>query len=228
MHQNSNQIGANNMIKILDYTKLPLTLMGEVASVCWDSKPSRRIAESCLKSGHDRVSEFADVTLEIADYSSRTIRELYNHVSGVSRLQKSTRYVNEGEFAYYTPDSIHDKPEALAQYDRIMHEISNCYKILENQGIPKQDIANILPLGSHTKIVLKINIRALIHMSNLRLCHRALKEYRDLMNEILQEVRTINDEYEYIMKHYCVPKCVKDGFCREDHCCGLMPKVFEL
>lgn len=212
------------MIKILAYTNQPLTLMGEVASVCWDSKPSRKIAESCLKSGHDRVSEYADVTLEIDGYSSRTIRELYTHISGVSRLQKSTRYVNEGEFTYFTPQSISDNADALEQYDNIMNEISKCYKMLENQGIPKQDIANILPLGCHTKIVLKINIRALIHMSNLRLCQRALKEYRDLMQEMLREIGNLNEEYEYIVKNYCVPKCIKDGFCREEHCCGLIPK----
>lgn len=213
------------MIKILDYTNKPLSLMGEVASVCWDSKPSKHIGIACLESGHDRVSEFADITVEISGYSARTIRELYTHIQGTSRVQRSTRYVNEGDFDYYIPKSIKNNKQALSEYQVIMNDISNAYKTLEFMDIPKQDIANILPLGSYTTIVLKINIRALIHMCHLRLCTRALDEFRSgLMVELLDKTKNINEEYKFIVDNYCKVKCEVVGYCSEQHCCGKMPR----
>ena len=75
------------MIKVLNYTKEPLKEMGKAASICYDSieleeiirnaktKKAKGIAKHCLKSGHDRVAEFADVTLLLDQYSARVIRE---------------------------------------------------------------------------------------------------------------------------------------------------------
>ncbi len=212
------------MIEIIDYTSNPLEKMGEVAAICWDSEPHKGIAKSCLRSGHGRVSEFASITVRISEYSARVIRELYTHVEGVSRLQRSTRYVDEGNFGYYVPPSIQENPEALGIYHSTMYAISDAYRQLEDLGIPKQDSANLLPLGSHTMVNLQINIRALIHLCNTRKCLRTLREFRDLLEELLPEVSMLNDEYKYIVKNYCVSKCISSGYCNEDHSCGLMPK----
>jgi len=51
-----------------------------------------------------------------------------------------------------------------------MKTIQNAYKQLEELNIPKEDIANILPLGMESKMVLKINARAILHMAEVRLC----------------------------------------------------------
>ena len=64
------------MIRVLNYTKNPLTLMGECASYCWNSKPSAKIGADCIESDHGRVLEYADVTVEISGYSARCIREI--------------------------------------------------------------------------------------------------------------------------------------------------------
>ena len=44
-----------------------------------------------------------------------------------------------------------------------MGNIQNAYKQLEDLKIPKEDIANILPLGMESKMVLKINARAILN-----------------------------------------------------------------
>lgn len=211
------------MIKVLDYTKNPLTLMGNVASSCWNSKGSPRIAIECIESGHGRVLEYADVTIEISDYSSRVMREIYTHIQGTSRLQSSTRYINYGAFDYYIPDSIKNNEEALFHYKTMMFEIGEVYKLLEDLKIPKQDIANILPLGMKSKMVLKINARALLHMAELRLCNRALKEYRDFMKELIGELKKLDSEWETLVG-YAKPKCEVHGYCDEKFSCGKMPK----
>lgn len=221
--QNKKKWRETTMIKIIDYTKNPLTKMGTVASACWNSKPSAKIGVSCIESGHGRVLEFADITVEIQDYSARMLRELYTSSVGCSKLQSSTRYINYGEFEYYVPDSVEDDDEAYEIYTDLMSEISKSYTKLQDLNIPKQDIANILPLGMISTVVLKINARALLHMAEIRLCTRALKEFREFMRELIGEISKLNDEWAKIMS-YAKPKCDVHGYCNEHHSCGKYPK----
>lgn len=211
------------MIKVINYTPMPLTLMGEVASMCWNSKPSPRIGIDCIESNHGRVLEYADVTIEINGYSNRVIRELFTHHIGVSRLQQSTRYVNMKNFKYYTPPTIKKNELANQVYNETMTNIMESYSHLLRLGIPKEDAANIIPLGCNTKMVLKINARALLHMASVRLCNRALLEYRQLMSELLTVVADIDSEWSKIVS-YAKPKCEIQGYCDEKNSCGKYPR----
>jgi len=211
------------LIKIIRATQNPLTLMGECASACWNSKPSPQIGIDCIESGHGRVLEYPDVIVEIDGYSARMIRELYTKVIGVTRLQASTRYINEGEFEYYLPDSIDNNIKAFSIYRDVMEDISVAYNKLETLNIPKEDIANILPLGMHSKVVLKINARAIIEMALTRLCSRALKEYRNFMIDLIDVVGKVDNEWLKIMS-YALVKCEVSGFCSEKNSCGRMSK----
>jgi thymidylate synthase (FAD) len=221
-------------IKIIDITSNPLQRIGEVASTCWNSKPQteeqkKKIAIECIDSGHHRPMESIHITMIIEDYSARMIRELYTHIGGLPmRLQESTRYVDYNNFDYYVPDSIKNNSLAEDEYVSLMDEIQRVYFYLENQNIPKQDIANILPLGMMTKIVFDVNLRNLLHMAELRLCSRALKEYRDFMQELKQVLNKVDDEWDYIISNYYLPKCEILGYCNEKNSCGLMSKKEEV
>ena len=216
-------------IKIINITKNPLSLMGEVASTCWGSTGSKQIGIDCIQSGHHRVLEYPDMIIEISGYSARMIRELYTHVVGTTRLQESTRYINCSDFEYYIPDSIKNNEPARYYYDQAMLMIQGAYQALtEDCKIPKQDVANILPLGMTSKIVLKINLRALLHMAELRLCKRALPEFQDFMNELRYGLEHEGDEWQYIMDNYYKPKCKIAGYCIEKNSCFLMPMKDEV
>lgn len=212
-------------IKVIDSVQNPLTLMGECASVCWNSSPSAEIGKSCLKAGHGRVSEYPDVILAIEGYSARVVREIYTHIVGVTRLQMSTRYVDYDNFDYYIPPSVLKSDRAIELYEEIMFKISETYGGLIDLEIPKEDVANILPFGMESTFVLKINARALINMSAQRLCTRAYQECRDLMKHILEVVAEISDEWKWIVDNFCTIKCIRSGFCSEEHCCGIRPKL---
>jgi len=193
--------------------------MGEVASCCWNSNPSPKIGIDCIESGHGRVLEYADVTVEISGYSARCIREIYTAMIGVSKLQASTRYINYGEFNYIIPDSIKNNKKALDVYNYLMTYISHSYKALQDLNIPKEDIANILPLGMESKMVLKINARAILHMAELRLCNRAYWEFRNFMKELLGVLSKLDDEWAKIVS-YAKPKCEVYGKCTEKNPCS--------
>ena len=217
-----------SMITIIEKRteKDPLAHIGENAGVCWNSDISDvekniKRGKSCIQSGHLRTAEYPTVEMIIEGYSARCIRELYTHIIGVTRLQDSTRYINFEDFAYYNPGSTEEQKE---QISKTMGDISENYGKLLKLGMKKEDCANILPLGMHTKIVWKINLRGLIHFMNMRLCNRALKEIRTLAGEIKSKLSAYSEEWKWICDNYFVPTCKSIGYCTEEKCCGLMPK----
>ena len=219
------------MIQIFETTdKFPLQKIGKMAGVCWNSpiddiEKNIKRAKDCIKSGHGRVLEYVDIELCISAYSARAIREYYTHIGGgPTRLQESTRYVNCAAFEYFTPNSIKNKSEATLAYKQCMEQIQKSYTTLTELGIPKEDVANILPLGMMTKVVDKRNLRNMINLMNQRLCTRAYSEIRTLANEIKTELSNYSEEWKWIAENLFVPKCDVTGFCTETKCCGRKPR----
>lgn len=220
------------MIEILPWTdKNPLYIIGYSAGVCWnsdvsDSEKNIKRAKNCILSGHTRTAEYPDVHMVIDGYSARAIRELYTHIIGTTRLQSSTRYVDASNMniqqEFYYPPTLKD--ETKETYEKTLETIMASYKKIEDMGIPKEDAANLLPLGMHSKIVFKINLRALMHLANMRLCTRAYKEIRCMMQEMKSELRKLSEEWEWICDNLLVPKCEASSFCDEAKSCGRKPK----
>ena len=212
---------------IQDYTtKAPLEMIGAESGICYNSDTSDLIKNynrglECLRTQHGRTFEFPDVYLVLDGYSARVIREWYTSVGGLpTRLQASTRYIKYGEFNYITPPSIKKDEDALKKYNNLMEQISKTYKELEECGIPKEDIANILPLGMETKVVCKHNLRTLIDMSHQRMCTRAYWEYRQLFLDLCKALSEYSPQWKIIVDEFFVPKCEYLHYCPEKHSCG--------
>lgn len=221
-------------IEILYIDLNPLEKMGKMAGICWnapvdDAGKNVKRAIDCIKAEHGRVQEYVDVTMVISGISCRLGRELYTHIGGApTRLQRSTRYVDESGFDYYEPASCKDSPA----YSRAMKEIADKYGELLKDGVPREDAANVLPLGLDTKIVWKVNLRTLVNFFNRRLCTRALKEIRDFAGLLKRTLESQSDEWKTISKMLFVPSCEVYRyrnpalcFCRETKCCGRHPKI---
>ena len=210
-------------------TKNPISMIGEEAGICWGADTSNvnknyKRGLDCLRSGHMRTAEYPQVYIVLDGYSARVIRELYTHIAGgPTRLQASTRYIEYGKFDYIIPNSIEKEEEAKRIYNNTMEVTSAGYKSLEELGVPKEDIANILPLGMETKIVLRTNLRHLIDMSHQRLCSRAYWEFRQLMIDLMKALREYSEEWAAIVDEFFKPKCEVCGFCEEKNTCHRKP-----
>ena len=214
-------------ITILDgTTKNPLSKIGKMAGICWnsptdDDEKNRARAIDCIKSGHGRVMEYASVEMVIEGYSARCIREWYTHIGGApTRLQESTRYVDERGFSCIVPPSIAQNESAAKIFSKAVDEIRLAYEKLKEIGVPKEDCAMILPLGMTTKIVDKRNLRNLADMSRQRLCTRAYWEYRALMRDIMSALSEYSDEWRWVVENCLYPKCDDLGYCPERKSCG--------
>jgi thymidylate synthase (FAD) len=209
-------------------TKNPVSLIGEEAGICYGANTSDPIKNykrglECLKNQHGRTLEFPTVYMILDGYSARVIREFYTHIGGApTRLQASTRYIEYGKFEYITPPTIEKNESANKLYDSIMSLISTSIQKLEEAGVPKEDTANLLPLGMTTKVVCKINLRTLIDMSHQRMCVRAYWEFRQLFRDIRRELKDYSEEWSYLVDIYFEPKCDYLGYCPEKFTCGKM------
>lgn len=213
--------------------KFPITTIGKMIGICYGSDVSDPVKNykrglNCLKAGHGRVMEFATCFMSIQGYSARVIRELYTHIGGApTRVQESTRYIDYSDFGYITPPSIYKDKDAEKEYIKAMSQIRKSTKILLSYGIPKEDVANILPLGMLTGISCHYNLRTLENMANQRLCTRAYWEYRKLMQDIKVALSEYSEEWEILCDMFFIPKCEKVGFCVEEYSCQRMPKKID-
>ena len=224
-------------VTILDTTTVnPISLIGERAGICWGADTSSRVKNyqrgwDCIKSGHGRTLEFVQIDMIIDGYSARVIREYMRHVGGgLTVLQASTRYIDYGEFEYVGPPSTKKNEKAAHIYVDTMIAIKKAIQKLEQMGIPREDAANLLPLGMTTKLVDHKNLRCLIDMSHQRLCNRAYWEFRQLMDDIcdaLTEYGQDSGEWETIVRTQFKPKCEITGYCNEKNGCGRKPKKGE-
>lgn len=216
------------MIEILPWTvKDPLNQIGYCSGVCWnspveDTEKNIKRAKNCITSGHGRTEEYPDVYCVIDGYSARCIRELYTHIIGTTRLQSSTRYVDARNMdikkEFYYPNNLNT--DQLKKLEDGYKNIMVAYKDMEDLGVVKEDAANVLPLGMHSKIVFKINLRALEHFFHKRACTRAYREIRELCKEFKLKLSEISDEWEWICENMLVPECEHLGYCPEAKGCG--------
>lgn len=210
-------------------TKNPISLIGLESGVCYGSditneeKNFRRGLEN-IRSNHGRTLEFPQIYMVLDGYSAKVIREFYTHIGGSpTRLQSSTRYIEYGNFEYYTPSrTIGDHAEKKAEYDKCMAQISESIKKLEKMGVPKEDASLLLPLGMTTKVVVRTNLRNLIDMSHQRLCMRAYHEYRKLMCDIMATLDSYSPEWHALVSDIRIfeSKCEVNGVCPESKGCG--------
>ena len=212
-------------------TKFPIQLIGEEAGVCYGSDTSSpeknyKRGMQCISDGHGRVMEFPQIYCVIEGYSARFMRELYTHIGGApTRTQASTRYINYGDFNYIIPPSVHNDTDAEDIYIATMNTISENFAKLQDMGIPKEDIANILPLGMESQMVWRTNLRNAVDMSHQRECSRAYWEFRDFMRDFKKALSEYSEEWATLVETQFKPKCEVCGFCTEKFSCGRKPKA---
>lgn len=177
-----------------------------------------------IGSGHYSTIEHIQLTFAIQNVSRACTHQLVRH-RHMSFSQKSQRYVKEkGEFDYIMPSSIEKNPELAKKFEEFIQNTSNLYQEFIEAGILAEDARSILPNAAASSLVASLNLRELIHLSNLRLCTRAQAEIRSLVKAMADEVI----KKEPWLKPYLVPKCERLGYCDEDKSCGRMKTREEL
>src|SRR5439155_420259 len=110
-------------------------------------------------------------------------------------------------------------PDVRERYEDQIEGAMSLYGDLVGAGIPGEDARFVFPNATRTNLVMTTNLRALIHMSGLRLCTMAQWEIRRLFQLIRHEIFSVSP----FLGAFLAPKCVPLGYCdemnnRDGHC----------
>ncbi len=242
---------------LIAHTPEPEKIVATAAKLCYSSSDisslkegltedkTRSFIEMLASIGHESVFEHVSFTFGIEGISRACSHQLVRHRIA-SYSQKSQRYVNENGFEFITPPEIEELPEAKAEFDRLMEQITESYdKIadlltanhtarLTAEGLDEKTAASkarklanedarfVLPNACETKIVVTMNVRSLFNFFEHRCCNRAQWEIRAVAEEML---RLCKEAAPNIFCH-AGPSCVVSGKCPEGKMsCGKMKEV---
>lgn len=173
-----------------------------------------------IESGHGSTIEHIVFTFAISGVTRTLSHQLVRHRAGVAFDQQSQRYLNYKRPSYMVPGSLADAPDEMR--DRFVAEMDDSlafYGEMLEAGIPGEDARFVMPNATRTNLIMTANLRALIHMSGLRLCTMAQWEIRRLFQLIRHEIFQVSP----FLGSFLAPKCVALGYCdemgnRDEHC----------
>lgn len=166
-----------------------------------------------IDSGHGSTIEHIVFTFAISGVTRTLSHQLVRHRAGLAFDQQSQRYVKYKEPSYMVPGSVTDADDEVRQ--RFEGQLAGSLEIYEDMveaGIPGEDARFVMPNATRTNLVMTTNLRALIHMSGLRLCVMAQWEIRRLFQLIRHEIFSVSP----FLGSFLAPKCVPMGYCDED------------
>ena len=166
-----------------------------------------------IESGHGSTIEHIVFTFAISGVTRTLSHQLVRHRAGVAFDQQSQRYLNYKRPSYMVPGSLADAPPDMR--DRFVAEMDDSlafYGEMLDAGIPGEDARFVMPNATRTNLIMTANLRALIHMSGLRLCTMAQWEIRRLFQLIRHEIFAVSP----FLGSFLAPKCVPLGYCDED------------
>jgi thymidylate synthase (FAD) len=185
-----------------------------------DPAKMQKLISGVIESGHGSTIEHVVFTFGISGVSRTLSHQLVRHRAGVAFDQQSQRYVKFKSAATMLPHTIAEADEDVrARFEEQVQGSMSLYGDLVEAGIPGEDARFVFPNATRTNLVMTANLRALIHMSGLRLCTMAQWEIRRLFQLVRHEIFAVSP----FLGSFLAPKCVPLGYCdemnnRDEHC----------
>ncbi len=185
-----------------------------------DPLKQQKLIQGVIESGHGSTIEHVVFTFGISGVSRTLSHQLVRHRAGVAFDQQSQRYVKFKGASTMLPSTLAEgDPELRQRYEDQIEGSLELYGDLVAAGVPGEDARFVFPNATRTNLVMTANLRALIHMSGLRLCTMAQWEIRRLFQLVRHEIFTVSP----FLGSFLAPKCVALGYCdemgnRDEHC----------
>ncbi len=186
----------------------------------FDPLKMQKLISGVIESGHGSTIEHVVFTFAISGVSRTLSHQLVRHRAGVAFDQQSQRYVKFKGAATMLPTTIAEGDAELRdRYEAQVDGALGLYGEMVEAGVPGEDARFVFPNATRTNLVMTTNLRALIHMSGLRLCTMAQWEIRRLFQLIRHEIFSVSP----FLGSFLAPKCVPLGYCdemgtRDQHC----------
>ena len=194
---------------------------GLSAVKCYNTpkKFAERVGKSCLTTGHYSGSRGRFIMFDISEVPRALVDQLVRHEVGVFKNVESGRYVNFGDFTYYTP-AIIDSDETLSKlYHGHMKQTREVYKAIVKrmnelgyEGEKCFEVARgVICMNYNTGLVIGFTIEALINFMHKRLCVCSQEHIRKLALLMRKETIEVLPELD----RYLVSVCEATKYCPE-------------
>jgi flavin-dependent thymidylate synthase len=154
----------------------------------WE-KIQNELLEVLATNPHSSVLEFVNTVWYIGG-CSRAFQQQLTRTRDAAYSIQSLRIVSVKDFAdrgdYQIGVSL--KRSTRKCYDAYMHSTQMIYNRLIQYGTKTEDARGILPLNINSPITMAINLRALQHMLEMRLCYLAQGEYQKVAGLMVKEI----------------------------------------
>jgi flavin-dependent thymidylate synthase len=129
--------------------------------------------------------EFVDLIFLITAASRATMQQI-TRTRNASFAMQSQR-VTDLRDVTWTPVG-RDRPEMEAN-DKIIDKMVKHYKESIDDGLPLEDARDMLPIGVHSNILAKYNLRGWIELVRKRSSLRVQGSYRDIIEQMVKETK---------------------------------------
>ena len=163
-----------------------------------------KLIKYLIKHGH--TSPFRHVSLQFRIKCPIYVeRQLFKHQIGWSANSISGRYVDFSDSYYYIEQfrkqsenskqgsgddfSLTENRKALNIQANIISDCKKAYENLLELGCSKEQARSVLPLSLETEFIWTGSLLAFVHLCNLRLKPDTQKETRDVVTEMLRELK---------------------------------------
>lgn len=155
---------------------------------------AENIIRGIIKSGHEAMIEFADITVSITTDRSVSHQIVRHRLCNFA--QQSQRYVNYSkdkfgqEIKVVVPQGLNDEAYEIWRASMLASEASYMVMIKDHK-MPAEVARSVLPNSTATTIFMKANIREWRHIFELRCDSHAQKDIRFLMTDLLKQLYEI-------------------------------------
>ena len=152
----------------------------------------------------DSLEKQIELLLKILSWGHLSVFEhtLFSfHLSGVSRIcldqlnryrhasmcMESGRVVDLGEREIVMPESLMTSSHK-EEIEQLLATTRNVYDQLKLEGLPREDLRFLIPMGISTQEIFSLNLRELFVVRSQRLCSQAQWEIRELVGLMSQRL----------------------------------------
>jgi thymidylate synthase (FAD) len=181
----------------------------------FDALKMQRLISSVIESGHGSTIEHVVFTFAISGVSRTLSHQLVR--TARAWLRPAARIKFRGA-ATMLPTDRRGRPRPARWVRGAGRRGAGAVRRMLGPG-SGEDARFVFPNATRTNLVMTTNLRALIHMSGLRLCTMAQWEIRRLFQLIRHEIFAVSP----FLGTFLAPKCVPLGYCdefnnRDGHC----------
>lgn len=175
----------------------------------------RKFIEQMLQRGHFGPFEHPRAFFAVEGISRDMMAQVTRHRVGFSFDVQSMRYVDFSDPDFNRPEDVEDATIKV-ENNRVEGEIpasfvldnayslaASAYEDLLDAGLDKEDARKVLPIGTEVHMTFSANLRALMHVFDLRVSGAAQDDTRGFAQQVLEETRkwapiTVNEYEEHV------------------------------